>query len=133
MHINSYKKKKLKHLPIGSKGSIVKFKRTQLFCEKCHYSNMQSVSFKAEKHLIAKEVYTYIKDLLATGKYTNTEVDQITRVNRNIVKEIDKERLIEKYTIDGNGKELIKPEEQARFLGIDDLNYMMDTNMLLIL
>lgn len=120
MHINSYKKMKLKHLPIGSKGSIVKFKRAQLFCEKCHHSNMQSVSFKAEKHLITKEVYTYIKDLLATGKYTNTEVAQITHVNRNIVKEIDKERLIEKYTIDGNGKELIRPEEQSRFLGIDE-------------
>ena len=41
-------------------------------------------------------------------------------MNRNIVKEIDKERLIKLYTKDGLGKELIKPETTAKYLCIDE-------------
>ena len=40
------------------------------------------------------------------------------RHRKNVVKEIDMKRLQEKYTIDG--KKLIQPERQAKFLGIDE-------------
>ena len=42
----------------------------------------------------------------------------LTGLGQNTVKEIDKKRLQELYTIDG--KKLRKPERQARFLGIDE-------------
>ncbi|MGV8111277.1 ISL3 family transposase, partial [Methanospirillum sp.] len=55
--------------------------------------------------------------LLAYG-FTNKQVAYITGLGRNTVKDIDLERLEEKYTVDG--ERLIQPERQARFLGIDE-------------
>ena len=80
----------------------------------------KKVPFKDDKHFITKALKEYIRDLLATNNFTNKEISYLTGVNRNIVKEIDKERLIEKYTIDGLGKKLIKPEIYAKHLGIDE-------------
>ena len=51
------------------------------------------------------------------GTYTNKQVAEITGLGKNTVKDIDKVRLEELYTI--NGK-LIKPERQAKYLGIDE-------------
>ncbi len=42
----------------------------------------------------------------------------MTDLGKNTVKEIDLQRLKDKYTVDG--KTLIKPEKQARFLGVDE-------------
>ena len=48
----------------------------------------------------------------------NKTVANLTGLGQNTVKEIDKKRLQELYTIDG--KKLRKPERLARFLGIDE-------------
>lgn len=42
----------------------------------------------------------------------------MTGLGKNTVKEIDLQQLKDKYTVDG--KTLIKPEKQARFLGVDE-------------
>ena len=42
----------------------------------------------------------------------------MTGLGKNTVKEIDLQRLKDKYTVDG--KTLIKPEKQAHFLGVDE-------------
>jgi len=118
MHINNRFNVELKHLCFGNSLTCVCFERVQFYCSSCHNSNMQNIPFKNDKHRITNELYNYTRDLLATGHYTNTEVAELTGLNRNIVKEIDKERLLEKYTVDG--KELIKPETQAKYLGIDE-------------
>lgn len=47
-----------------------------------------------------------------------TERSEISGLDENTVKTIDKQRLQEKYTV--NGQTLIKPEEYARYLGIDE-------------
>ena len=52
------------------------------------------------------------RDLLAYG-FTNKEVSELTGLGKNTVKEIDLQRLKDKYTVDG--KTLIKPAKQARF------------------
>ncbi len=108
----------LKHLPIGGDFTKVIVNRKKYRCSKCGKTITQEVPFKNGNHHITNELYHYTRDLLATGHYTNVDVSEITGLNRNIVKEIDKERLLEKYTIDG--KELIKPETQAKYLGIDE-------------
>ncbi len=118
MHINGSKSIKLKHLPFGEHLTSICFPCAQFECQHCHATKMQNIPFKCEGHFITNELCTYTKDLLATGNYNNVEVQQLTGVNRNIVKEIDLKRLKEKYTIDG--KELIKPEQQANYLGIDE-------------
>ena len=111
---------KYKHLPIGSVYSYICVNKKQLECPHCHFTKTQEIPFKEEKHFITKPLKTYAEDLLATNNFTNKEVAYLTGLNRNVVKEIDKERLIKQYTIDGEGKKLIKPEVQARFLGIDE-------------
>ena len=68
--------------------------------------------------MITEALYQYTRDLLALQTYTNKQVAEITGLGKNVVKEIDKARLQEKYTIDG--KKLIKPERQAKYLGIDE-------------
>jgi transposase len=59
----------------------------------------------------------YTRDLLAYC-LTNKQVACLTGLGRNTVKDIDLQRLKEKYTVDGQW--LIQPERQARFLGIDE-------------
>ena len=78
---------------------------------------MQGIAFKAEGHNITCELYQYTRDLLAYG-FTNKQVSELTGLGKNTVKDIDLKRLKEKYTVDG--KKLIQPEHQARFLGIDE-------------
>ena len=53
---------------------------------------------------------------------TLKEVAHITGLHKCVVKDIDKARLEDLYvTIDKDGKKtLIKPEQQARFIGIDE-------------
>lgn len=81
---------------------------------------MQDIPFQCEGRQITNQLKSYIEDLLSTDNFTNKEIAYISGVNRNIVKDIDKERLTNMYTIDGKGKELIKPEKQAKYLGIDE-------------
>ena len=118
MHINNHPAITLRHLPFGGYLSCVRFERNQYYCPKCHKSKMQYVSFQASGHRITVELYQYARDLLALGTYTNKEVAELTGLGKNTVKDIDKQRLQELYTIDGS--RLIKPEKPAQFLGIDE-------------
>ena len=120
MHIHDSYEIGLKHLPIGNIYSQVCINRKQLKCSKCGKTKMQNIPFQDASHFITKELRTYTEDLLATNNFTNKEVAYLTGLNRNLVKEIDKERLIKMYTVSGEGKELIKPEQQAKYLGIDE-------------
>lgn len=117
MHINNHFDVTLRHLCIGGNLSCVTFSRSQFYCVHCHLSKMQTIPFKANNHRITNELYQYTLDLLANNTFTLKQVAEITGLGKNTVKEIDLQRLKENYTINGN---LIKPETQARFLGIDE-------------
>ena len=119
MHVNSHPDIYLSHLNIGDNLSGVLFPHNQLRCPHCKKTKSQFISFKAEGHRITTALYQYTRDLLAAGTYTNKQVAEITGLNKNVVKAIDKKRLQELYTTDG-GKKLIKPQKQARYLGIDE-------------
>ena len=116
MHINNNYNVTLKHLNFGSNLSCICFKKVQFYCNKCHHSEMQHIPFQSERHRITKELELYTKDLLKYG-FTNKEVAHITGLGKNVVKDIDLKRLKEKYV--ENGK-LIQPENQAKYLGIDE-------------
>lgn len=116
MHINNNFDVKLKHLNLGSNYSNVCFNKVQFYCTKCSHSKMQNVPFQAEEHRITKELENYAIDLLSSG-YTNKEVSEITGLGKNVVKDIDIKRLKQLYTKD---EQLIKPEQQAKYLGIDE-------------
>lgn len=117
MHINAHPDITIRHLCIGSTLSCIRFPHNQLRCPKCGAVKQQFIPFKAPEHLITEALYQYTRDLLATGTYTLKQVTEITGLGKNVVKDIDLKRLKEKYTVDGK---LIKPETQAKYLGIDE-------------
>lgn len=118
MHVNQHPDIALWHLCIGGNLSKVVFPHNQLRCPKCGDTHSQFISFKADGHRITVELYQYARDLLALGNYTLKQVAQITGLGKNVVKEIDKKRLQDEYTLDG--KTLRKPEHRAKYLGIDE-------------
>lgn len=120
MHIHNSYDIYLKHLPFGANHSIIKINKKQLECPHCGFTKVQEIPFKEEKHAITNELKNYICDLLKTNKFTNKDIANIVGTNQNVVKDIDLERLRKIYTLDGNGKKLIRPERQARYLGIDE-------------
>lgn len=101
MHIHDVYQTTLCYLPIG--GRLV----------------MQQIPFKTEGHLISVELQTYAEELLEYG-YTNKEVGELTGLGKNTVKQIGLARLQRKYTENGVGEKLQKPEKQARLLSIDE-------------
>ena len=105
-------------MPFGSTLTDVVYPHIQLRCHKCGATRSQFISFKAQGHRITQELFNYVYDLLATGNYTNKEVASLAGLHQAVVKSIDKQRLLDKYTIDG--KQLRKPEQQAEYLGIDE-------------
>ena len=109
----------LSHVPMGGAYTKLAISSHRLRCPSCHYTYTFPVDCKADGHLITRSLETYIRELLSL-RFTLKEVSQITGVNENIVKEIDKNRLAEKYTVNGEGKELLKPTLQSRLLGIDE-------------
>ena len=120
MQTNNQYEVKLKHLPFGGNYTQIIIKRKQLICPNCGATKMQFIPFKDDKHFITKELRIYTEQLLSTNNFTNKEVSYITGLNRNLVKEIDKERLIKLYTENGLEKKLIKPEVIAKYLCIDE-------------
>ena len=120
MHIHDHNNITIKHLPLFGHYSVLVIDILQFKCLHCNSTKMQSIPFKAENHLITNQLKNYTEDLLGNNDYTNKQIAQLTGLNRNLVKEIDKKRLQKMYTKNGEGKELIKPEQQANFLGIDE-------------
>ena len=109
--------KTLKHLPVGNGISCIKFEHVQYLCPDCGHTHMQEIPFQSEHHRITKELEEYIRFLLGRHTFTNKEISELSGVGQNIVKAIDKRRLEELYVEDGK---LRRPDEQARFLGIDE-------------
>lgn len=117
MHIHDRCEATLRHLCFGDKLSCLRFTKLRYYCPHCGHSHMQEVPFQAKGHRISCELLNYTRDLLAYG-LTNKQVAYLTGLGRNTVKDIDLQRLKDKYTVDG--ERLIQPERQARYLGIDE-------------
>ena len=117
MHIHDTYGISLGHIPIGTTFSAVRFEKYRYICPECGATGMQEVPFQAGSRRITVALHSMAKDLLGLG-FNNKAVAGITGLGKNTVKEIDKERLLEKYTIDG--KQLRRPERQARYLGVDE-------------
>lgn len=117
MHVHNSYDVSLSHLPYGGILSSVRFEKQRYRCPECGATAMQEIPFQATGHRITNPLYNYARDLLSMG-LTNKAVASLTGLGKNTVKDIDKERLLERYTTDG--KHLRKPERQARHLGVDE-------------
>ena len=121
LHGNGVSECTLSHLPVGGAYTKLAVSRKRLRCSNpaCTYTYTFPIAFRSEGHLITQPLESYIRDLLSL-RFTLKEVSQVTGVNQNIVKAIDKKRLLEKYTVNGEGEELVPPDRQSRLLGIDE-------------
>ncbi len=118
MHVNKTKTTKLNHLNFGGYITYVEFEQKQMLCTCCRATKMQAIPFKASNHRISLELYNRVRELLSCNHYTLKDIALNTGLNKNVIKAIDKERLQELYTV--NGEKLIQPEKPAEFLGIDE-------------
>lgn len=119
MHINDHPDITLQHLPVGDHLSALRMPHNQLRCPHCGATKGQYISFKADRHRMTEQLYQYTRDLLALNTFTNKQVSTITGLGKNVVKQIDLQRLKDRYTRD---EKLMKPENQARLLGIDEFS-----------
>ena len=112
----------LTHLPLG--GNTLKLvvlkKHVKCTNPKCNHFELEPIPFQADEHRITRELEVYIRDLLAQQSMTLKQVAAMTGVNRNIIKDIDKKRLQELYTVEGKGEELKAPKTFSEQLGIDE-------------
>ena len=111
----------LRHIPFGDTYTTLDVSRRRLRClnPKCRYHYDCPIEFKASGHLITVQLLAFTQDLLAMHIPLKT-VAQLTGLNQNTVKEIDKERLNCLYTVNGEGKVLKNPEKRSRILAIDE-------------
>ena len=85
-------------------------------CSACTYSVTQRIPFRDGNHRITKAAAACILHSVKNGG-TLKKAALDTGINLNIVMEVHKAHLTESYT---DGGTLIKPERQARYLGIDE-------------
>jgi len=111
----------LKHLPMGDTPVSIVVERPRYRCKTpgCGYSHVFDLDFKAPGHFITQALLNFTEGLLAYGLNLKT-VAYYTGLTKNVVKEIDKKRLAELYTVDGNGTQLKKPEKYAKYLAVDE-------------
>jgi transposase len=117
MHVHDAYATRLRHLAFGRSLTALSFVRRRYVCPACHAYSMQQVPFKSERHRMTRALEQYARDLLAHG-LTNTEVAMLTGLGRNTVKDIDLQRLRDRYT--QGGARLRKPGRQARHVGVDE-------------
>ena len=116
LHGNGDTEFTLSHIPVGGSYTslVVSRHRLRCSCKNCKYNYTFEADFKEDGHLITKALATYIRELLSL-QLTLKDISLITGVNQK-----DKKRLQEKYTVNGEGKQLLKPEKQAVHIGIDE-------------
>lgn len=118
MHITDHPAITLRHLGFGGSLTAVKVTRDRYACPECGNTWSQFVPFKAGGHMITVELEQYIAELLSTETYTNKQVACLAGVGQDVVKDIHKKLLLDKYTV--GGKKLKEPKAQSRYLAIDE-------------
>ena len=111
----------LRHLPIGDTYTALDLKHRRLRCtnQKCSYNFTCPIDFKSPNHMITIQLQNFVEDLLERGLNLK-EVARLTGLSKNTVKDIHRNILDQKYTVNGEGKELIKPKKRSQFLAVDE-------------
>jgi len=97
----------------------IEVERARYCCPSCGCTKQQPIPFKAQDHCITTALERYVC-LLMERSFTLKQASQITGLNPKTIKEIDKKRLNNLYTVNGEGKVLKKPERYSRYLAIDE-------------
>lgn len=122
MHSNGHTRVNLIHLPLGGAYTVVRINNTRVRCSSPYCECSKTVPIACQDdggHRITKAARKYVEDLLVRG-FTLKDTAEMSGIGKNAVKEIDKHRLQQLYTVEGKGEKFIKPERQATYLGIDE-------------
>lgn len=112
IHANGTRRVRLKHLSFGKEQFVVEVKYTRWECQTCHACFKPTIPFKEPGHNMTR---AFKKQLLGKLSLNNTvsKCSEELHVNRNLVKEFDKNRLQEKA---GN----MKPTHPSPFICVDE-------------
>lgn len=124
LHGNGVSYVRLKHITYGSTYQTIEVEVKRYRCSSvhCEFSCTEKIPFQAGGHRITVAAYNEIYRLLEMkGSKTSLKALSIeTGVDAKIIRAIDKQRLYDKYTENGEGKKLLHPRKQARILGVDE-------------
>ena len=112
---------RLAHLPFGGSWSVVTVYRPRARCTRCGASVQAPAPFRAPGRTATLALVRLVEDLLAYG-LTPTDVALATGLCRQVVREIDRERLAclhTRPTPDGR-REPSPPAARSRLLGVDE-------------
>ena len=112
---------RLAHLPFGGSWSVVTVYRPRARCTRCGASARAPAPFRAPGRMATRALVRLVEDLLAYG-LTPTDVALATGLCRQVVREIDRERLAclhTRPTPDG-GREPSPPAARSRLLGVNE-------------
>ena len=112
---------RLAHLPFGGSWSVVTVYRPRARCTRCGASARAPAPQRVPGRTATLALVRLVEDLLAYG-LTPTDVALATGLCRQVVREVDRERLAclhTRPTPDG-GRELSPPAARSRLLGVDE-------------
>lgn len=122
MHRNGTTGVILRDVPFGQDYAILSVRRVRCRCSMCGRCHDQPIPFKSEGHFMTTKAKRYARTLLEFG-LTLSDVSAITGINRNAVKDIDREQHLEELyvTTGADGRPVLRrPERQASIIGIDE-------------
>lgn len=115
LEINQHLFVTLKHLYLGHSLLRLTVEHVQYLCQECSKTCMQEIPFKREGHFITHAYYNQIIGLLRCGTTSIKGIAAALRTSRKIVKNIDKNRLKEKYPD-------LKPSHYSTYIGVDEFS-----------
>ena len=97
LHANQQLRIRLHHLTVGNHKIVVDVGYEQLLCTRCHRTVRQPIPFRVKGHCITTCLQAQVRGLLGRGDMTVKGLANALCTNRKLVKELDKERLRDRY------------------------------------
>lgn len=114
-HINQHLSVKLKHLTVGKDQIVVEAEYTQLLCTICNRTTSQPIVFKHPDYFITTCFYNQIVGMIESSQIPIKTIAETLFTNRKQIKQIDKNRLKEKY------KDM-KPTHYSQYIAVDEFS-----------
>lgn len=117
----------IRHLAFGGSPTVIRLTRAQYHCPHCNHSHEAPIPFKARHHFLTTALQHYIEALLTTNLFTLTAIHKLTHIHTEIIKDIDKHRLEQKYQAkyDSNGRVQYcyrKTSHYTTYIGVDEFS-----------
>ena len=111
---------RLAHLPLGGSWTVAVVSRPRSRCVRCGATASAPAPFRAPGRMATTALVALVEDLLAYG-LTLRDVALATGLCRQVVREVDRGRLLRLYAEEGpGGPRLRPPSARSRLIGVDE-------------